>query len=135
MIVVDTSALAAIVFAERERDAFVELIQRSQRVLVSTPTALETRMVVHGRRGQPAVVLLDDLFRLPMFDIVAPGEAELQAAYAAFVAFGRGSGHPAGLNYGDLFSYALAKVRGLPLLFKGDDFSQTDIAPAWRSAE
>ena len=54
----------------------------------------------------------------------------MDAAYAAFVAFGKGSGHPAGLNFGDVFSYALAKVRGLPLLFKGDDFSQTDIASA-----
>jgi hypothetical protein len=73
-------------------------------------------MVVHGRRGERAVVLADDLLRLPMFELVAPGKAELQAAFAAFVAYGRGSRHPAGLNYGDLFSYALAKVRGLPLL-------------------
>jgi ribonuclease VapC len=54
----------------------------------------------------------------------------MDAAYAAFVAYGKGSGHPAGLNFGDLFSYALAKVRGLPLLFKGRDFSETDIPPA-----
>ena len=87
-------------------------------------------MMVHGRRGQGAVVLVDDLIRLPLFELVAPGPAEMDAAYAAFVAFGKGSGHPAGLNFGDVFSYALAKVRGLPLLFKGDDFSQTDIANA-----
>jgi ribonuclease VapC len=76
------------------------------------------------------VVLLDDLLRLPAFEMVAPGAAEMDAAYSAFVAFGRGSGHPAALNFGDLFSYALAKVRGLPLLYKGDDFSQTDVASA-----
>ena len=87
-------------------------------------------MVVHGRRGQRAVVLVDDLIRLPLFELVAPGPKEMDAAYAAFVAFGKGSGHPASLNFGDVFSYALAKVRGLPLLFKGDDFSQTDIASA-----
>jgi ribonuclease VapC len=58
------------------------------------------------------------------------GPAEADAAYAAFVAYGKASGHPAALNFGDVFSYALAKVRGLPLLFKGDDFSQTDIASA-----
>lgn len=91
-------------------------------------------MVVHGRRGERAVVLVDDLLRLPMFELVAPGNAELQAAFAAFVAYGRGSGHPAGLSSGDLFSDALAKVRGLPLLFKGQDFSQTDILPVWRPA-
>ncbi len=65
-----------------------------------------------------------------MFEAVAPGAAEMDAAYAAFVAYGKGSGHAAGLNFGDVFSYALAKVRGLPLLYKGSDFSQTDIASA-----
>ncbi|QVL48162.1 MAG: type II toxin-antitoxin system VapC family toxin [Thiocapsa sp.] len=134
MIVIDTSALVAIVFGEPEREAFVDIIQKAPRALISTPTALEARMVVHGRRGERAVVLLDDLLRLPMFELVAPGEAELQAAFAAFVAYGRGSGHPAGLNYGDLFSYALAKARGLSLLFKGEGFSQTDILPVWRPA-
>jgi ribonuclease VapC len=54
----------------------------------------------------------------------------MEAAYAAFVAFGKGSGHPAELNFGDLFGYALAKVRGLPLLYKGDDFARTDIVSA-----
>ena len=87
-------------------------------------------MVVHGRRGQRAVVLVDDLLRLPLFEIMAPGPAEMDAAYAAFVAFGKGSGHAAGLNFGDVFSYALAKVRGQPLLYKGVDFSETDIASA-----
>lgn len=88
-------------------------------------------MVVHSRCGERAtVVLLDDLLRLPMFEIVPPGPAEMNAAYAAFVAFGKGSGHPAVLNFGDVFSYALAKVRGLPLLYKGTDFSETDIVSA-----
>ena len=85
---------------------------------------------MHGRRGQRAVVLLDDLLRLPLFEWVAPGIAETEAAYSAFVAFGRGSGHPASLNFGDVFSYALAKTRGLALLFKGDDFAETDIQNA-----
>jgi ribonuclease VapC len=91
---------------------------------------VEARMVLHGRRGQRAVVLVDDLLRLPMFDQVPPSRAEADAAYAAFVAYGKGSGHPAALNFGDVFSYALAKVRGLPLLFKGEDFSLIDIASA-----
>ncbi len=130
MIVVDTSALIAIVFAEPEREEFLAIVQRHERALISTPTVVETRLVVHGRRGQRAVVLLDDMLRLPPFEMVAPTEAEALAAYSAFVAFGKGSGHPAALNYGDLFSYALAKVRGLPLLFKGNDFAQTDIESA-----
>ncbi len=78
------------------------------------------------------MVLMADLLRLPVFEIVPAGEAERNAAFAAFVAYGKGSGHPAQLNFGDLFSYALAKVRNLPLLFKGDNFSQTDITAAWQ---
>ena len=130
MIVVDTSAIVAIAFGEAEREDFSRVIQQASRALISTVSVVEAQMVVHGRRGQRAVVLVDDLLRLPMFELVAPGPAEMNAAYAAFVAFGKGSGHPAGLNFGDVFSYALAKTRGLPLLFKGTDFSQTDIACA-----
>lgn len=130
MIVVDTSAIVAIALGETERAAFVRIIERADRALVSTVAVVEARMVVHGRRGQRAVVLMDDLLRLPSFELVPPGVAEMDAAYAAFVAFGKGSGHSAGLNFGDVFSYALAKVRGLPLLFKGDDFSKTDLRSA-----
>jgi ribonuclease VapC len=130
MIVADTSAIVAIALAEPEREVFVRAIREADKTLVSTVSAVEARMVVHGRRGQRAVVLLDDLLRLPAFEMVPPGTAEMDAAYAAFVAFGRGSGHPAGLNFGDLFSYALAKVHGLPLLYKGNDFSQTDVPSA-----
>ncbi len=130
MIVADTSAIIAIVFAEPEREAFIDVIRRAPRVLVSTVSIVEARMVVHGRRGERAVVLVDDLLRLPMFELIPPGIAEMDAAYAAFVAFGKGSGHPAALNFGDVFGYALAKVRGLPLLYKGADFSETDIASA-----
>lgn len=59
--------------------------------------------MVHGRRGQLAVLLVDDLLRLPAFELISPGVAEMGAAYSAFVAFGKGSGHPAGLNFGDVF--------------------------------
>lgn len=131
MIVADTSALVAIVFGEAEREIFLEVVMQARRVLVSTPNVLETRMVVHGRRGERGVLLLDDLLRLPTFEMVPPDAEQAQAAYAAFVAYGKGTGHPAALNFGDVFSYALAKVRNLPLLYKGNDFSQTDIMPAW----
>jgi ribonuclease VapC len=130
VIVADTSAIVAIAFAEPEREAFVAALERAERTLVSSVTAVEARRVVHARRGQRAVVLVDDLLRLPFFEIVPPGAAEMDAAYAAFVAFGKGNGHPAALNFGDVFSYALAKTRGLPLLYKGRDFAETDIASA-----
>jgi ribonuclease VapC len=132
VIAIDTSAIAAIAFDEAERGAFVDIVKRADRVLVSAPTVLEARMVVFGRRGPRALVLLDDLVRLPSFEIVPLGEVELSVAWAAFVAYGKGSGHPAGLNYGDVFSYAVAKARGVPLLFKGEDFVHTDIEAAWR---
>ena len=72
--------------------------------MVSTVSVVETRMVVHGRRGQRAVILVDDLLRLSMFEPVAPGQAAADAAQAAFVAYSKGNGHPAGLNFGDVFS-------------------------------
>lgn len=130
MIAVDTSALVAIALGEPERAGFLRAIQRARRVLISAVSVIETKMVVYGRRGPRAVVLVEDMFRLPMFEIVPPGPADVEAAFGAFVVFGKGSGHPAALNFGDLFGYALAKVRGVPLLFKGNDFSETDIPPA-----
>ena len=130
MIAVDTSAVVAIVFNEAERALFRQIIQRASKALISTVSVVESRLVIHGRRGQRGIVLADGLLRLPVFEIVPPGSAELEAAYAAFVAYGKGSGHPANLNFGDLFSYALAKVRSVPLLFKGNDFIHTDVQSA-----
>ena len=130
MIAVDTSAIVAIALGEPERQDFVGVIERAGNALISTVSVVEARMVVHGRRGQRAVVLLNDLLRLPVFELVAPDAPEAEAAYAAFVAYGKGSGHSAGLNFGDVFSYALAKVRGLPLSYKGADFAQTDMQSA-----
>ena len=130
MIAVDTSAIVAIVFGEAERTAFRQVLQRASKALISTVSVVEARLVIYARRGPRGIVIADDVLRLPVFEIVPPGRDEMDAAYAAFVAYGRGSGHPANLNFGDLFSYALAKVRGLPLLFKGEDFSRTDIQSA-----
>jgi ribonuclease VapC len=130
VIAADTSAIVAIAFAEPERERFVRIIDQANRILISSVSAVEARMVVYGRRGHRAVVLVEDLLRLPKFEIVAPDAAQTEAAFAAFIAYGKGSGHPASLNFGDIFSYALAKVRSVPLLYKGADFSQTDIASA-----
>ena len=134
MIVIDTSAIAAIAFAEPERAPFLEAVRAAGRVLVAAPTLVEARIVVHARRGERGVVLLNGWLAAAPFETVAPGAAEADAAHAAFVAYGRGSGHPAALNFGDLFAYALAKTRGLPLLYKGEDFATTDIEAAWRPA-
>ena len=77
---------------------------------------------------------LAELFRLPMIEVATVGVAEMDAAFAAFVVYGEGIGHPAALNFVDVFSCALAKVRGLPLLVNGDDFARTDIQPALKRA-
>jgi ribonuclease VapC len=130
MIAVDTSAIVAIAFDEPERATFRQAIMQARRALISTATVLEVKMVVYGRRGPRALVLADDMLRLPIFEVTPPNQADIDAAFSAFVAFGKGSGHPASLNFGDLFAYALAKVRNLPLLFKGNDFAETDIEPA-----
>lgn len=128
-IVIDTSALAAIVFNEPERDAFLDIVLTANSVLICTATVLETRLVVQSRKGAQGVQILNELLKLPLFDCVAPTLADIDVAYAAFTQYGKGKGHPAQLNFGDLFSYAIAKTRGLPLLYKGNDFEQTDLRP------
>jgi ribonuclease VapC len=130
MIAVDTSAIVAVILGEPERARFRHVIREADKALISTVSAVEARLVIHSRRGQRGIVLTDGLLGLPIFELVPPGLTEMNAAYAAFVAYGRGSGHPASLNFGDLFSYALAKVRAVPLLFKGNDFALTDIRSA-----
>lgn len=130
MIAVDTSALVAIVLGEADHARYLARLKEAGAGCLSTVSAVEARMVVYGRRGAAAVALLDDLLRSPVFEIVPPGAEQAEAAFAAFLVYGKGSGHPAQLNFGDVFAYALAKTRRLPLLFKGDDFSRTDIVPA-----
>jgi len=130
MIAADTSALLAIAFGEPERAPFLGCVRSARRTLVSVVSVVEARMVVHGRKGQAGVILLDDLLRQPQFQLCSPDANEMEIAYEAFVTFGRGSGHPAALNFGDVFSYALAKARCVPLLFKGDDFARTDLIAA-----
>lgn len=130
MIAVDTSALVAIVLNEPERGAFRARLRTAAKALISSTSIIEARMVIHSRHGARGVALLEDLLRLSVFEVVPLGKPEIEAAFTAFLVYGKGNGHPAGLNFGDLFSYALAKVHNVPLLFKGNDFAQTDIVPA-----
>lgn len=127
---VDTSALVAIVLNEPERESLITRIRQTGIALVSSVSAVEMRMVLFGRRGMDAVSIGDALLAQPMFQVTPPGPEDVEAAFAAFLRYGKGRGHPARLNLGDVFSYALAKTRGLPLLFKGEDFARTDIAAA-----
>jgi ribonuclease VapC len=130
VIVVDTSALFAIVAHEPERLAFIEVLD-SDKGIISTVTYVETVMVLTGRSKRLAITRVDDLMRSFGLDIVAVDQALASAAVNGFDRYGKGR-HPAGLNICDCFAYGLAKARALPLLFKGNDFSSTDIVPAWR---
>lgn len=130
MIAVDTSALMAIVLGEPEREAMIARLSAAERVWISAGTLIELRMVCFRKDAHALVAEVDALIEIFRIEVVPTGEEHADAAQAAFVRYGKGSGHPAQLNFGDLFAYALAKTRGLPLLFKGDDFAQTDILAA-----
>lgn len=128
--IVDSSALVAIVRDEPECHLFVEAIRGAERVRLSAGSLLETCIVVDAL-GRPEVGrLLDDLVVGLGIDIVPVTGEQVVLGRAAYRDYGRGSGHPAGLNFGDCFAYALARETGEPLLFKGDDFVHTDLTPA-----
>ena len=130
MIVIDTSALVAILRREDEADEFLRLIAEVDHCQVSAVSLLETSMVLAGRIGdETAWRDLDDLIKVAAIEIVPQYENQARIARDAFLRFGKGR-HRAGLNFGDCASYALARAHDAPLLFKGADFPQTDILPA-----
>lgn len=133
MIVIDTSALFAFLAAEPEAEDMARVMYGSP-VLVCAPTWAETGIVVSNKLGSDGLDRLQQLAQALQFDVVAFDRGLADAAVDAHRRFGRGSGHPANLNFGDCFSYALAKARNVPLLFKGDDFIHTDIEPALKPA-
>jgi ribonuclease VapC len=127
--VIDTSAIIAILFDEPERETFNLKIAAASHRLISAPTLVECSLVVEsckqslGRAELELFVYTAELIVVP-FD-----QAQAELATVAWRSYGKGR-HPARLNLGDCFAYALAKARNQPLLFKGDDFSKTDIAAA-----
>ena len=130
MIALDSSALVAILRREPEADRFLRIVAAADGCLLSSVSLLETSMVLVGRGGDATSwVELDALIARAGIRIVAQDRSLADAARGAFLRYGKGR-HPAGLNLGDCASYALAKARELPLLFKGDDFPRTDITAA-----
>ena len=124
--VIDTSALVAMLNDEPEAERFEAAVAADQARLMSTASYLETAIVIETRFGEPGGRELDLWLHRAAVDLVAVDADQADAARVAYRLYGKGR-HPAGLNYGDCFSYALAKVSGQPLLFKGDDFARTDI--------
>ena len=125
--IVDTSVLIAIVRDEEEAGAFKRLIAEAPVVRISAATYVEAGIVVDRARDPRLSSALDVLLGSGGIVVEAVTDRQATLAREAHQRFGRGSGHPARLNMGDCFSYALARALGEPLLFKGDDFRQTDI--------
>ena len=128
--IVDSSAAIAILRDEPEAADFADAIERAPARRISAANLLETAIVIDGSRDPIASRRLDDLVRDAGLIVEPVTEAQVRIARAAYRDFGKGSGHPAGLNFGDCFAYALARERGEPLLFKGNDFNHTDVASA-----
>lgn len=127
--VIDTSALLAILQDEPERRAFNLLIEHAESRLLSAVSFVEASIVIASRFGAEGLQSLDLFLSRAGVELVEVDAEQAHAARDAFLRFGRGR-HPAGFNFGDCFSYALATVNGEPLLCKGDDFRRTNVAIA-----
>src|ERR1700737_2191702 len=119
--VIDTSALLAILQDEPERSSFSEALEMAEVRSISTASFVEISMIIESRYGADGVRALDLLIAKALIALEAVDVAQAPLARQAFRQYGKGR-HPAGLNFGDCFSYALARSRGEPLLFKGKDF-------------
>jgi ribonuclease VapC len=128
-VVIDTSALVCILLGEPEAEGFAKALAEAPELAISGPTWVEASMVITARLGSGGHALLIELLARSRTGTVPCDETLARGAYDAWLQYGRGR-HAASLNFGDCFSYALAKQRAEPLLFKGDDFSKTDIVAA-----
>ena len=128
--IVDSSALVAILRNEPEAASYARAIETSRVRRVSAVNYVEAAIVIDLSRDPVASRRFDELFRVAELAIEPVDEVQAKLAREAYRDFGRGSGHKAGLNFGDCFAYALAQSTGEPLLFKGDDFAATDVASA-----
>src|SRR3712207_390076 len=129
LMVIDSSAIVAILFDEPERRSLTEAIEDDAVRLISAPNLLETPLVVEARRGEAAGRELDLLLHRARVTTVPVDEAQVELARQAWRCYGKGR-HRAGLNFGDCFAHALAASSGEPLLYVGDDFVRTDIVSA-----
>lgn len=127
--IVDSSALIAIIFQEPGYEVLGAKLAEAGSVGIGTPTLAETGIVLSARQGADASVTLGRLIQAFGLVIIPFGDEHWREAVAAYSRFGRGQ-HPAGLNFGDCMTYATARLSQQPLLFVGDDFSQTDLAIA-----
>jgi len=134
-VIVDTSALVAIVKLEADGRRYEAALEASPVNRISAATYLEVSIVIDGARDPLLGRRLDEILAEGQFIIEPVTKGQARIAREAYRDFGKGSGHPAGLNFGDCFAYALARELDEPLLFKGDDFRHTDIPYVGRPAE
>ncbi len=127
--VIDTSALVAILLAEADAAVYAAALRTASPRLLSAVTRVELSLVIEGRKGERGRVQLERFLAALDGDVVAVSAQHAMLAIEAFRTYGKGR-HPAALNIGDCFSYALARATGYPLLFKGNDFSRTDLQAA-----
>ena len=128
--IVDTSALMAILRAEDDASEMAHAIERAQTRRISAANYVETAVVIDASRDPIASRRFDELVDIAELHVEPVTYDQARIAREAYRDFGKGSGHRAGLNFGDCFAYALAKSTGEDLLFKGNDFGHTDITPA-----
>jgi ribonuclease VapC len=129
MMAVDTSAILAIALEEEEIFIFTEILSRNKSV-IGASTLLEAHIVLTSRLGTEGPRFLSKILSEARISVIAFTEEHSRIAQEAFTRYGKGQGHRAQLNFGDCLSYAVAKAENLPLLFKGADFSYTDIEAA-----
>jgi ribonuclease VapC len=127
--IVDSSAVVGILNGEPDAEALSDALVSARNRRMSAATLVELSVVIDGKRDPVRSARLDELLSRSDVEIVDVTAEQAHIARAAYRDFGRGSGHPARLNFGDCFSYALARATGEPLLFKGDDFVHTDLTP------
>ena len=124
--VIDTSALVALFLNEPEREEFLELILKSEKRLLSAAAMVETGIVLEARRNEVAARELDLFLHEAEIEIISVDRTQAEQARLAFRKYGKGR-HPAALNFGDCFTYALAIVSGEPVLAKGDEFQRANL--------
>ena len=128
--VLDTSAILAILFREAGSDELLDAILRAERRLLGAASFVEAAAVLLARKGPQGEIALDALLQRLDIDIVAFTPEAAEFSRSAYARYGKGVGSPGVLNYGDCLAYGVARAQDLPLLFRGDDFPQTDIASA-----
>ena len=128
--IVDTSAVIAILKNEPEAEAFSDVIDAAKEVRISAASYLESKIVVSKYKNPVLAARLGEIFENPGVQIEPVTVEQAEIAWQAYRDYGKGSGHAANLNFGDCFSYALARAKRETLLYTGDDFVHTDIRPA-----